>query len=81
MKLTKQTIDRFSSFVEQYKLKYKIPTYVEALETVINENMFDFITADNVKNFISKNLKEKLFEDYSVKRCIKREFVQEKKLF
>lgn len=81
MKLTKQTIERFSMFVQQYKLKFKIPTYVEALETVINENVFDFITTDNVKLFISKNLKEKMFEEYSDKGCIKKEYVRKKKLF
>ena len=49
-------------------------TYHETIIEIIEEKLFNFITYDNVNNFVSPKLKEKLLLEYSKKGMIKEEF-------
>jgi len=71
---SKAVIRRFSVFVEKYKEKMCYETYHETIIEIIEEKLFNFITYDNVNNFVSPKLKEKLLLEYSKKGMIKEEF-------
>lgn len=74
MGISKTVMDRFSLFVEEYKIKKKHKYLADTLEDILENKMVCFIDYGNVEKFISPLLKDKLFSEYSKRNMLKKEY-------
>jgi hypothetical protein len=61
---------RFSSFIENYKAKRKYKTLVETIVHIVEIRMFNYIDFDNINNYITDSLKQKLLIESSDNKLI-----------
>ena len=71
---SKKILNNFSEQVELVKVEKNFDFLYEALEYIIESNVYDFLTYSNCQQFINKTLKEKLLLEYSQKNMIRKEF-------
>lgn len=71
MGTSKNTANSFSQYVESYMKVEGFDSISEAIISIIEENIFDYIGYHNVHKFISFNLKEKLMLEYSKNNMLK----------
>ena len=70
-----------SHFIEVYNSTYHYDNIMTSIIDIIKNNEFEFIDYSNINQFLTSELKEKLFYEASQNKYIKSEFALEKGLF
>ena len=78
MKYSEAIVEKMSSQIEEWKVLYKYDNYVDTIVSFVNalgtEGLYDFLTFDNIGEFLTESLREKLFIDASSRNLIETKF-------
>ena len=67
----KEVRNRFSKFVEKYKIEHNYESYSDAIIDIVKNEIFDFITYTNVDRFINERVTKKLEVEFKAKNMFK----------
>ena len=74
------TMEKFTHFVEDHKVRCQYKTYIETIMNIIKQEYYLGLTTENVKKYLHKSLINKLELNYSDNNYLEKENVIEPNL-
>jgi len=71
--IPRESIVEFSTFVEDFKIQRRFESYKDTLEEILRLELFDFIHINNIRGYLTDDIKRKLFDEYADRNMIKPE--------